>query len=481
MSEILNKYGLSPDPDEHPAKDSSETLSKYGLSIDPDEHPASNKRMIGNREMAGWETDPAASKPANPPVKSAFDRVHEAVDPITVVPAVAKEFVRNTGEYASSAGNMISRGFEDVSQGRPASGVGNIGMGALAGLLSPVAGGVKTFVEDPLTKITGNPQFGERAALLFPINTGAPAARTALHNVHPTTKAADEVARIVGPENMPSVLQRLESNSRLRPIDTSDQLRMAGQGLIASPNSPGASKTLTESMRSSAAGARDAVRGTYDEAMGAPPNLFEEYQKLENKARSIGRSKIAPPLIAAGPVDTSGVIKAMDDIIKPGVQALAAGAPKFPSKLQNELQEWRAELHDGNSMLTNADKLHSVQSEMRRRAEELSMNPETRRLGRQLYDYRAKLVDAIDAAAPGYREGLKSYKDQKDIEKAFEFGRDVLQNGKDLKTDPSYLEKWVNHKDRTPEELAAARLGARQAIEQKMGSIKQSALADSHE
>lgn len=464
---ILDFLGIKPDTAEHPAD--AETLSFLGLKPHKDEHLAyADPYRLGSPEER-------AAIPAKPP-RTMLGDIHEAIDPSTVIPAVASDYGKNVRERAGAGTSMVGQGLSDVTEGRPATGVGRVGMGALSTLLSPVTAGVQTAVQDPLTQITGNPDFGEKAALMFPINTGGPALRTAAHNVHPTTKAADFIAEKVGPENMPEVLARLRTNPRLRPIDVNDQLRMAGQGLVAG-ESPAASRTLTESMRTSAAGARDAVKGTYNEAMGAPPNLFDQYTKLQNQAQTIGKTKIQPLLDSAKPVDTSAVVADMDKVIKPGVQAVVPGEPKFQSRLQAELQEWRSELTDASgSVLTDPNKLHDVQADMRRRAEELSMHPETRRLGRQLYGYREKLKDSIEKSATGYKEGLSKYRDQKDIEDAFVFGRDVLKNTDDLKTDPSYLSQWVKHKDRTPEELDAARLGARQAIEKKMGSIKQSGL-----
>lgn len=462
--DILQFLGINADPKEHPAD--TETLSFLGLKPVKEEHPAyTDPYNLGKPEDRG----------STSPTKSGLQKIHEAIDPSTVIPAVAADVGRNVRDNALAGATMAGRGVNDITEGKTASGVGQAVLGTGLVPLSLVTGPVKSG-ENALAHITGNPDFADKAALTFPLNIGGPATRTALHNVHPTTKAADFIAEKVGPDAMPEVLARLRSNPRLRPIDVNDQLRMSGQGLVASPESPMASKVLTQSMRDSAAGARDAVKGTYNEAMGAPPNLFDEYIKLQNKTQEIGNTKINPVLNSAKPIDTTGVIADMDKVIKPGAQAVVPGEPKFPSKLQNELQEWKAELTEGGSLLTDPQKLHTVQSEMRRRAEELSMNPETKRLGRQLYEYREKLKDAIEKSAPGYRAGLEKYKDQKDIEQAFQFGRDVLKNTDDLKTDPSYLAQWVKHKDRTPEELEAARLGARQAIEAKMGSIKQSGL-----
>lgn len=467
--DILKFLGIEPDDKEHPAD--TEILSFLGLKPVKEDHPAYKPDP-----PLGMEDPEARTKAgSSAPPKSTLQKVHEAIDPSTALPAAAADIGKNIWDSAVGGAQMAGRGISHLRD-QPATGVGELGVGTLGMGLSPLTGMVKSG-ENALASVTGNPDFADKAALMFPINMGGPALRTAAHNVHPTTKAADFIAEKVGPDYMPELLDRLRGNPRLRPIDANDQLRMSGQGLVASDHSPVASRALTESMRNSAAGARDSVKGTYDEAMGKPPNLFDEYTKLENQAQTIGKTKIQPVLDAAKPIDTTPVIADMDKVIKPGAQAVVPGEPKFQSKLQAELQEWKAELTDSSgSMLTDPQKLHDVQADMRRRAEELSMNPETRRLGRQLYEYREKLKDAIEKSAPGYRAGLEKYKDQKDIEQAFHFGRDVLKNTDDLKSDPSYLAQWVKHKDRTPEELDAARLGARQAIEKKMGSIKQSAL-----
>lgn len=462
--DILQFLGINADPKEHPAD--TETLSFLGLKPVKEEHPAyTDPYNLGKPEDRGPVT----------PAKSGLQKVHEAIDPSTVVPAIMSDVAGNVRDNALAGATMAGRGVSEIAEGKSATGAGDLALGAASVPLSLVTGPIKSG-QNALSSLTGNPDFADKSALMFPVNIGGPALRTAAHNVHPTTKAADFIAEKIGPDAMPEVLARLRSNPRLRPIDVNDQLRMSGQGLVASPESPMASKVLTQSMRDSAAGARDAVKGTYNETMGPPPNLFDQVEKLKTDAQNVGKTKIQPPLDAAKPIDTTGVIADMDKAIKPGLQAVVPGEPKFQSRLQAELSEWKAELTDGASLLTDPNKLHTVQSEMRRRAEELSMNPDTRRLGRQLYDYRAKLVDAIDKSAPGYKKGLESYRDQKDIEEAFRFGRDVLKNTDDLKTDPSYLAQWVKHKDRTPEELEAARLGARQAIEAKMGSIKQSGL-----
>lgn len=465
--DILKFLGIVPDGKEHPAD--SNTLSFLGLRPTKDEHPAYVRPPGFEDPEKRW-----ADK-SNPESKSTLRKIHEAIDPSTVIPAAAKDVAGNIVESATSSAEMAARGVGNLMDSKSATGTGETVMGAAGVPLSLITGPVRSG-ENLLAKVTGNPDFANKAALMFPVNVGGPAVRTAAHNVHPTTKAADYIANKVGPENMPNLLARLESNPRLRPMDVDDRLRMVGQGRVADPKSPEASRIVTESMRDSAAGARDAVRGTYNEAMGPPPNLFEEKTRLENKAKSIGLSKIAPPLISAGPINTSSVLADIDKALNPAAVKMTPGTTITPTPLQQRLAELRQKLASDKEVLTDAGRLHEIQADLRREAEDLmsSVTGADKKLGRELKNYRDKLVDSIDASAKGYKEGLAAYRDQKDVERAFEFGKKSLSTAEEF--DPSFVAAWVNKKGRSKEEIDAARLGQRYAIEKKMGSIKQSAL-----
>ncbi len=467
--DILKFLGIKADDKEHPAN--TEILSFLGLTPIKDEHPAYTP-YPGMEDPEKRFAD--APKPGSR-AQTTLQKVHEAIDPSTVIPAAVSDIAGNIGSDIASSASSAAEGATEMLNSKSASGLGKAVMGTAGVPLSLVTGPVRSG-ENLLAGVTGNPDFASKAALMFPVNMGGPAVRTAAHNIHPTTKAADFIAEKVGAENMPEFLARLKSNSRLRPVDVNDQVRMSGQGLVAAEHSPMASRTLTESMRDSAAGARDAVKGTYNETMGAPPNLFEEKLRLENKAKSIGLAKIAPPLIASKPVDTSAVVSDIDKALNPAAVKMTPGTTITPSPLQQELVEIRQKIASGDDRITDAGRLHEIQSELRVRADDLlsSATGWDRKLGRELKNYRNKLVDAIDASAPGYKEGLKAYKDQKDIERAYEFGKKSLSTTEEY--DPSFVKAWVDKKGRSPEELGAARLGQRYAVERKMGTIKQSAL-----
>ncbi len=465
MSDVLRKLGLDPEADEHPAN--AEVLGKLGLKPEADEHPS--QVMVGSRVSPDWERTPGARDPNPAPEPSTLHDVRVATDPFRLGTAA----IRNYGENAAQPAAMMGQGVGETLSGQPASGLGHVALGGL-GMLGA---GVQTAVTDPLTQLTGNPDFAERASMFVPMNVGGKTASgvSAVTNaVKPTTRALDMVAERMTPE----ALERMRSNPRLRPMDVSEGVQNLAVGIAKDTSQPAAQAAAVSSMRQSAATAKNAVRGTYDEAMGPPPNVYEEYQRLQQQAQAVGRGKIQPALDAAKPVDTSDVVANMDKVLKPGVQSVASPGVPFRTRLQGELSEWRQELEQNGSVLTDPNRLHEVQADLRRYADDLSKSPDgqSKRLGRQLMGFRNQLVDAIDKSAPGYKDALSEYKDAKDIGSAFDFGRSLTKNTGDIETDPSYWAQWAKDKNRSPEELAAAKLGARQAIEQKMGSIKSSAL-----
>ena len=90
---------------------------------------------------------------------------------------------------------------------------------------------------------------------------------------------------------------------------------------------------------------------------------------------------------------------------------------------------------DGKSLRTDAQSLHTFQSALRAKAEDLlsSSTGADRQLGRALMDVRNQVVNAIDAASPQikqadgtsigtYKSALAKYRDANDIEDAFKKG-----------------------------------------------------------
>lgn len=472
--DILEFLGITGDPKEHPAD--VDTLSFFGLKPHKEEHPAYTPPL-------GMEDPEARFKRAEtlPPPKSGLQKVHEAIDPYTILPAAGSDILKNTADYFMSSARMAGEGLSDIWENKPASGVGKAVMGAAGVPLSVVAGPVKSG-ENALASITGNPDFTSKAALVAPINIGKPVAKTATYRIQPSTRAADEVVTMAGgPEAAREMLRRMEENPRLRAIDVNDNLRVGAQSLI-DPGQPRAMQSVVKSAESSAKSAPDAVRAAYDTHLGPAPNPVKEMKVLMDKASDVGKTKIQPALDVSKPVDMSGVLEKMDKVLNPAPVKMTPGTSIQATPLQERLAELRRKIAAGDTeVLTDANRLHGIQSDLRREAQELiDARGPSAKLGRELMNFRNQMVDAIEAAAPGYKKGLEEFRDVKDVTRAFEQGAGILTNAKGvsekaLETHPEALRDWM--RTASPEEIAARRLGARYAVAQKMESFKNAALA----
>ena len=96
-------------------------------------------------------------------------------------------------------------------------------------------------------------------------------------------------------------------------------------------------------------------------------------------------------------------------------------------------------------------------------------------LAKAIFQVRNNMVDAIDKASGGkYKPALNNYRDEYHIQDAFEHGHDaIIKNSKALGDRPEYFEKWV--KDAKPEEVQAAKEGARIAYDTQMNAFKHAA------
>lgn len=476
MSETLKALGLEGEMDEHPAD--HEVLQMLGLKPESNEHPATKQtklHMLGHRILEDWEVTPGAKPPKQPsPTKE--ERIESLRKIAPFQPAVS-EAIKATRKTMGAGSELVSQGIEDTAAGKYIRGPGKVLGGALLTAVSPIAGATEGFITNPLTRLTGNPDFAEKAGLFVPLGGAGKVAKPIVKAVSPSNAATRAIAEIAGSENLPEMLTRLKDNPRLRLMDVSDPLRVSAQAMV-DPAQSNAMTSIVRSVKTSTAGAKDAVRKAFDEAMGESPNIVEAYEKLQKTAQKVGREKIDPPLKSAKSVDVQPVIDEIDSILKPGVQAVTSpGTAITPTRLQQELVEWRTKLTDNKSILTDANRLHEVQSDLRRYAEELmkSQGPD-KRIGRELMKFRDKLVDRIEEAAPGYKKGLEEYRDAMGVQKAFTDGQNTLQNSsgiKGIETRPEYLERWI--KKASPEEVEARRLGARDAIEQKMGAFQYAA------
>jgi hypothetical protein len=358
------------------------------------------------------------------------------------------------------------------------------GFGHAGAVLAPVSALVQTLVEDPVTKISGNPEAGARAGFVVDAalpGPGAIFARKLAKSTMPESRAVNALVYAAGPENIPAAVARMKDNPRLALMDVSDPVRTMAQGLI-DPAQPKAQTVLTNAVKTRMKEAPDVVNSAYTQAMGPAPDVVKLVGELKESARKAGREAIEPAVKNAKPVDVQPVITAIDEKLKPGITAMLDPGTRLPlSEIDQELLRLKSHLTDGKNVLFDAKKLHEIQSNIGDQAFQLSKSSDAkqRMLGHQLRDFNEKLIDQIDVASGGaYRPARANFKDAKDIHEAFDSGFDTLKNRSGvsgLGDRPEAFQAWM--KAATPEEIAARRLGTRADIDQKINSVKNPALA----
>lgn len=394
--------------------------------------------------------------------------------------------VRQGIEGFKSGGELAGQGYGDIAKGMSAQGVGKVALGHMQQMLNVVP--VLPTIEagrELIEKTTGNKEFADRAELVA--TSGLPISKMAkaVSAASPSSRAVQTIVDAIGPEKIPQVVERLKSNPRLTLMDVDPNVQIISQGLAAKPGQP--RNILDEVVRGRSDTKLDAVTGAIDEALGVPVNVLDKVNSLKGQIKSVGK-EINPIVAEAGPVDISPVVASIDAKLKPGVNSvISAGEPLPLGDIEKTLEKVKGFITDGKSLRTDAQSLHTFQSALRAKAEDLlsSSTGADRQLGRALMDVRNQVVNAIDAASPQikqadgtsigtYKSALAKYRDANDIEDAFKKGGLVTKNRLgNLEDDPSYWDKWI--KQASPQELEAAREGARLAIAQQMGAVTNAA------
>lgn len=380
--------------------------------------------------------------------------------------------------------DMASSGIENIKQGNVAQGAGKTLMGGLGMVTAPVIGAPLDVIGNEATNVTGDPKFGEKVKLLP--TTGLPVgivAKTA-SVLRPTNQAIKGLIETIRPENIPEVIARMKENPRLSVMDIVDPVRQMGQKLVVTEGPH--QNVLEKATKSRIAEARGVAEGAINDAMGAPVNVYNKLEEMKSAAREVGKKVINPALEGAKSVDVSGVISHIDKLDKPGVMSAISEGEQLPSAdIVNRLKEIRKYLTDDKSVMTDPKRLHTIQSSLRSEAEDLlhSSTGSDRLKGRAIMNVRQQIVDAIDEASGPknpdsglgpYKTGLSGYRDEKQIHEAFDKGTEILRNRSTKYDDlPEFWQNWI--KNAKPEELAAAREGARTAYRQQVSSLKNAA------
>ena len=444
----------------------SATSTEDATSID-----TGKQRVIINPERPSPErfAEHAAQYGVNVPTESVASQI------ATGIKNVPKNISKNIAESYQGGLDLAAQGTQQFESGGTANalkGAVKFGLGALGAAASPISGTIKTLVEDPTTQLTGNPEAGSRAGFIATSAIPGIPGGKAVQNKLPTNRAFNTIVEKVGEENLPEVIQRLESNPRLSIADVSPAARQMAQKLVVTEG-PQVQNQLTKFVQGRQETAKGAVTGAYNEAMGGPVDALQKLNELQAKAKKVGAEQINPALAGSKPVDLTEVINTIDSKAKPGVNAvISAGEPLPSMPVIRRLNEIRKTLTDNKSMRVDPNQLHNIQSALRIEAEGLigSASGQERLLGHAIGDIRNRIVGAIDEASGGkYKPALKNFRDEKQVGDAFQKGTEIFKTT-NIEDRPEFFADWVkNAKDA---DIQAVKEGARIAVDKQIRGMR---------
>lgn len=444
--------------------------------------------------------DPLLPKPGEPVTgaEPQWQRDLKTVggEAISAVP----NFFKSMASNVQGGINQVGEGLNDLSKGEIfPSGFGKPPAERKGGGLLKIAGGVMQGVggatmitpatetlENTVTNVTGNETAGKAAGLVGNMLSSGVVAKQA-NRMRPTTRANEMIG---GAPMTPEQIARLDANPRLRPMDVNPSLQ--GKALGLSVEEGEAKNLLYSRAREHADSAPEAVREAYTATTGPAVNPIEKLRALQKTTRDNADKGFGDTFRNAKPVNSTPVIQAIDDVLKPGVTAVASpGTTVAWGPLQHRLAELRQDLTDGVSVVSDPKRLHEIQYTLGREINELSQSTvgAEKKMARDLRKVQDALVEQIDQASGGkYRPAREKFKTDKEVEEAYEKGFDVVRNRTGLKgaleDSPDAWREWINGRPNkkgqivgaaTTEELEAARVGARAAIEQRIQGFRHSA------
>ncbi len=465
-------------------KTANEIEKKHGIVIRPVAPPISGPQGETNSGV----TVTGGAAPNNDNLTTG-EHNYRGIEPIL---EGIKNLPSNVGtaikQKALEGRSLASEGIEDIGAGKPATGALKTGLGALAAVTAPITGTIQETVEKPVTQLTGNPDIGDRAGFVASAaiptvpGTGSILGATSssltgrISGALPKNRAFRTLVESIGPENAGKVAADMKANPRLTPADLSPKVLQDTQNLFVTDGKH--INYLADRVNDSTAGAKSTVQNALDASLGSRVNPVEKLKELKQNIRDIGSNEINPVIAAKPHTDVTSVIKDIDNEI--GSHALKAMREGTASPLVDDTKralfrlrhDLRGNWPDRDQMFAYTDQLHRTQSELRGTAQALIKKGGWEGLtGKKLFEFREKLKDAV---GPEYKAALGKFKDELDIQEAFTHGHDaLLTNSKNLEKHPEFFKEWVAKA--SPEELHAAREGARVAIDTQINGFRTAA------
>jgi hypothetical protein len=463
-----------------PNFDSAASFSKWEAPVAPNAQNFNPAAAFNQWETAGQATT-TASSPAQP--GSTIPIPREAMTPAQQaeqdqgyknaqdMPGWWKQNYHPLAAIPATVGagwSQVGQGVKDITQGNVATGTGNLAQGMANTILGPAIGPYnETF--RALGNAIGNPQAADVASMIVP-QTGAVGRVNALL---PTSRVTNQFVNLIGKDNIPAVLQKMQDNPNLSAMDLSEPVRTVAAGLANSPKNPAAQNVMRAAYDARTGARQSMVQDAVDKTLGAPMNVKDVTDQLSQNLKDVGTKLIQPALAGAQPVGVKPILERLDSVIQ---------SPSITPATQENLLRIRKQIAvNGDDGFVDPTQLHNIQWPLRAQASNLatSASGAERNMAGPLMDVRNDLVNGIDNASGGkYKPALSQYRDAAAVPDAFEKGyKGVFKTG-GIEDFPEYFDSWIkgdpahNIAPASPQEIAAARVGAITRVRQTISGMQ---------
>jgi hypothetical protein len=227
-----------------------------------------------------------------------------------------------------------------------------------------------------------------------------------------------------------------------------DALGHPGQRMLSGvARSPGDMRqTIVESLDARQAGQGRRVASFLDDAFGSAQGTALQREAAEKATRSADAGvNYGASRAAAGAVDSSAAIKAIDDVIQPGVTPMV-GAGAVDDSVYGTLAKAKSYLTDGKAVVSDFDRAFRAKVEM----DGIIKNGGP--AAQLLKPARDALDDALANASKPYANARDTYRQQSKAVEAVDVGRQSAKRGRFEDTIPRF-------QGMSPEEQAGFRTG----------------------
>lgn len=368
---------------------------------------------------------------------------------------LASKAVRG-GLVAGAQGGMYGLGAGEGGADRIAKGVTGAAIGGSLGAVAPAVGRVVAPLVASVKDATKGLVRGAGARSMKTLDSAVEASGRSAHDLE----------------------SDLLRNPRLTLADVDPNFQQQLMG-VATQQGPGR-KIAIDAINARKVSAPDEVSSAFDAALGGTPDVRALVEGLKATAKANAERGFGEALAGARPVDVSDVLRTIDAKLTPGVQALATPGSAIPmGPAEQAMARVKSMLTNGRETLTDANRLHVIQSQLRREAETLSnsSNGQDRLVAHAIREVRQKIVDAIDPATGGkFKPAQRQFADDMAVQDAFDKGLDIFRNrsgSTGLEDRPEYLAEWL--RGASVPEREALKQGIRVAADQAIGSVSYAA------